>query len=88
MSNAAIQLLGITEDLATTVRPFDLEAPEDVSELEPEASSISSRIQPPDCARPLSQKLRALWAAPDLGGDRKALEHRLVPRRSPGMIDS
>ena len=34
MTNAAIQLLGITEDLATTVCSSDMEAPEDVPELE------------------------------------------------------
>ena len=83
MTNAAIQLLGITEDLATTVRPSDLEAPEDVSELEARSqlhilqnstSGLRTASQPETSRRS---------ASPDLVGDRQALEHRLVPQ-TPG----
>ena len=82
MSNAAIQLLGITEDLATTVRPSDMEGPEDVSELEARSqlhilqnstSGLRTASQPETSRRS---------ASPDLVGDRQALEHRLVPQTS------
>ena len=80
MTNAAIQLLGITEDLATTVRPSDMEGPEDVSELEARSqlhilqnstSGLRTASQPETSRRS---------AAPDLVGDRQTLEHRLVPQ--------
>ena len=80
MTNAAIQLLEITEDLATTVRPSDMEASEDVPELEARnqlhilqnsTSGLSTASQPETSRRS---------AAPDLGGDHQALEHRMVPQ--------
>jgi predicted DNA-binding transcriptional regulator AlpA len=83
MTNAAIQILGITEDLATTVRPSDMEATEDIPELEARSqlhilqnstSGLRTVPQPETSRRS---------ASPDLVGDRQALEHRLVPQ-TPG----
>ena len=83
MTNAAIQLLGITEDLATNLRTSDIEAPEDFPELEARSqlhilqnstSGLRTASQPETSRRS---------AAPALTGDHQALEHRLAPQ-APG----
>ena len=53
----------------------------------PEVSSISSRIQPPDCARPLSQKLRAVRQHP-ISWAIARLSTIAWFRKRPDMIDS
>ena len=83
MTNAAIQLLDITEDLATTVRSSDMEAPEDVPESDGrsqlhifQTSTVGLRT----AAQPNTARRSA---APDLAGDHQTPDNRLVSQ-SPG----
>jgi hypothetical protein len=83
MTNAAIQLLGITEDLAMTARSSGMEVPEDVPELEARSQlHILQNSNPgPRTATQPETALRS--SAPDLAGDRQTPEHRLATQ-SPG----
>ncbi len=83
MPNGAIQLHGITEDLAIAVRTSDKEILEDVLELEARSqlhilenstSGMRTAAQPEIARRSVT---------PGLAGDRQALKHRLAPR-TPG----
>jgi len=80
MTNAAIQLLGITEDLATTVRSSDMEAPEDVPELEGRSQLHILQNSTPGLRTAAQPNTARRSAAPDLTGDHQTPDHRLVPQ--------
>jgi predicted DNA-binding transcriptional regulator AlpA len=82
MTNAAIQLLGITEDLATNLRTSDIEAPEDFPELEARSQLHILQNSTP-LLRSADQPEIGQSSAPNLAGDHQTLERRLVPQ-SPG----
>jgi excisionase family DNA binding protein len=83
MTNAAIQQLGITEDLAMNVRSSGMEIPEDVPELESRSqlhilqnSASGLRTAPqPETTRRSSE--------PEVAGDHQTPDHRLTTQ-SPG----
>jgi hypothetical protein len=83
MTNAAIQLLGITEDLPITVRSSDKEIPKDVPELESRGQLHILQNSTPGLRPAPEPDIARGSAAPSLVGDRQTLEHRLVPQ-SPG----
>ena len=80
MINAAIQLLGNTEDLATTSRSSGQEIPEEVSELEARSQLHILQNSTPGLRTVPQPETARRSAAPDLVGDRQTLEHRLVPQ--------
>lgn len=83
MSNAAIQLHGITEDLAITVRSSGSEIPEGLPELEARSQLHILQNSTPGLRTAAQPETARRSAAPDLAGDRQTLEHRLVPQ-TPG----
>ena len=83
MTNAAIQLHGITEDLAITVRSSGKEIPEDVQELEPRGQLHILQNSTPGLRTAAQPETAHRSAAPDLAGDHQTPDRRLVPQ-SPG----
>jgi len=71
MTNAAIQLLGNTEDLATTSRSSGQEIPEEVSELEARSQLHILQNSTPGLRTVPQPETARRSAAPDLVGDRQ-----------------
>jgi predicted DNA-binding transcriptional regulator AlpA len=80
MTIAAIQLLGITEDLAMTPRSSGMEVPEDVPELEARGQLHILQNSTPGLRTAAQPETARRSAAPDLAGDRQTPDHRLVPQ--------
>lgn len=83
MTNAAIQLLGITEDLAMTARSSGMEVPEEVPELEAHGELHILQNSPPGLRTTAQAETARRSEASNPVGDHQTPDHRPVPQ-SPG----
>jgi hypothetical protein len=83
MTNAEIQLLGITEDLAMTVRSSGKKIPGDVPGLEPRSQLQILQNSTPGLRTATQPETARRSTASDLAGDHQTPDHRLATQ-TPG----